>query len=89
MINLKSRKRSSAGPNDILMAKIGMNAGACAIIPSDHSIGILAGNSLKITVDENIVLNHFVLSLLHFMQDTGIFVDYLQKQHSQQLALLH
>ena len=67
----KEQKRSSAGPNDILMAKIGMNAGACAIIPSNHSIGILAGNSLKITVDENIVLNHFVLSLLHFMQDTG------------------
>ena len=63
--------RSSAGPNDILMAKIGMNAGACAIIPTDHPVGILAGNSLKITVDENIVLNDFVLALLHFMQDTG------------------
>jgi type I restriction enzyme S subunit len=63
--------RSSAGPEDILMAKIGMNAGACAIIPFDHPIGILAGNSLKITVDKNIALNTYLLGILHFMQDTG------------------
>ncbi|MBL1456657.1 MAG: restriction endonuclease subunit S [Methylophaga sp.] len=63
--------RSSAGPGDILMAKIGMRAGACAIIPEGHPMGILAGNSLKITVDSDKAKNSFILNILHFLQDTG------------------
>lgn len=63
--------RSSAGQGDILMAKIGMNAGACAIIPEDHSVGILAGNSLKITVDIDKISNTYLLSILHLMRYTG------------------
>lgn len=63
--------RSSAGPGDILMAKIGMNAGACAIIPQDHSVGILAGNSLKMTVDLDKISNTYLLSVLHLMRYTG------------------
>lgn len=65
------QKRSSAKAGDILMAKIGMNAGACAIIPSNHTVGILAGNSLKITVDSNVVLSEFILGIIHSMQNTG------------------
>ncbi len=63
--------RSSAGPGDILMAKIGMNAGACAIIPEDHSVGILAGNSLKMTVDIDKISNTYLLSILHLMRYTS------------------
>jgi len=63
--------RSSAGPADILMAKIGMNAGACAVIPDTHQTGILAGNSLKMTVNTDISINHFLVSHLHFMQANG------------------
>ncbi|MEZ9628571.1 restriction endonuclease subunit S [Vibrio breoganii] len=63
--------RSSAAPKDILMAKIGMNAGACAVIPDDHSVGILAGNSLKMTVNKDIASNLFLVNHLHFMQQNG------------------
>ena len=63
--------RSSAAPRDILMAKIGMNAGACAIIPDNHEVGILAGNSLKMTVNQNIASNNYIANHLHFMQETG------------------
>lgn len=45
-------KRSAVHPGDIVMAKIGARCGASAILPSDHPIGILSGNALKITVDE-------------------------------------
>ena len=65
------QKRSSAKAGDILMAKIGMNAGACAIIPFNHPVGILAGNSLKITVDNDVVLSDFILGIIHSMQNTG------------------
>ncbi|AJR06880.1 restriction endonuclease subunit S [Photobacterium gaetbulicola] len=63
--------RSSAGPGDILMAKIGMNAGACAIIPDGHPIGLLAGNSLKMSVNEDIASNCYLVHHLHFMQQSG------------------
>ncbi|UPR33492.1 restriction endonuclease subunit S [Vibrio cyclitrophicus] len=63
--------RSSAAPKDILMAKIGMNAGACAVIPDDHSVGILAGNSLKMTVNKDVASNLFLVNHLHFMQQNG------------------
>lgn len=63
--------RSSAMAGDILMAKIGMNAGACAIIPKGHPVGILAGNSLKITVDNEKMLNTYLLSVLQLMRYTG------------------
>ncbi|MDH0447009.1 restriction endonuclease subunit S [Shewanella sp. GD04112] len=63
--------RSSAAPSDILMAKIGMNAGACAIIPKGHPVGILAGNSLKMTVNKDVASNYFLVSHLHFMQLNG------------------
>lgn len=56
--------RSKVVPGDIVMAKIGANCGTCAILPSKHPEGILAGNSLKITVGgEN--CNKFLMYLFH------------------------
>jgi type I restriction enzyme S subunit len=46
-------KRSAVKGGDIVMAKIGARCGASAILPLDHQEGILSGNALKITVDEN------------------------------------
>ncbi|KUJ86688.1 MAG: hsdS2 [Halomonas sp. 54_146] len=65
------QKRSSAKAGDILMAKIGMRAGACAIIPKNHPEGILAGNSLKMSVDSNKAIADYILGILHLMQSTG------------------
>ena len=47
----RQQYRSAARAGDILMAKIGAQAGRCATIPEGHAEGILAGNSLKITPD--------------------------------------
>ena len=55
--------RSKVIPGDIVMAKIGANCGTCAILPNNHPEGILAGNSLKITVREN--CNKFLMYLFH------------------------
>jgi type I restriction enzyme S subunit len=59
--------RSRAVGGDILMAKIGAQAGRCAIIPNDHPEGIIAGNCLKITVDPHQCSAEFLHTVLTFM----------------------
>ncbi|MFN3748937.1 MAG: restriction endonuclease subunit S [Sphingorhabdus sp.] len=63
----KQQIRSRAVGGDILMAKIGAQAGRCAIIPSDHEEGIIAGNCLKITLDTDLCSNEFLHAVLTYM----------------------
>ena len=58
--------RSAARGGDILMAKIGAQAGRCAVIPDNHEEGILAGNSLKITPAPD---SHDRDFILHWLTD--------------------
>lgn len=60
------QQRSRVCPGDIVMAKIGAQAGTCAILPQDHPIGILAGNSLKITTDPAKCLPEYLVFFLHY-----------------------
>lgn len=65
--------RSRAVGGDILMAKIGAQAGRCAIIPMSHPEGIIAGNCLKISTDPDVCFNEFLHALLTFMYSaTGL-----------------
>lgn len=52
-VKFQQEKRSAVYPGEIVMAKIGARCGASAILPLDHKTGILSGNALKISVDEN------------------------------------
>lgn len=65
-----SEIRSKVGPGDIVMAKIGAQCGRCAIMPENHQVGILAGNSLKITVAKH-NFNEYLEALLHYFQRIG------------------
>jgi type I restriction enzyme S subunit len=67
----EEQKRSSVKGGDILMAKIGANAGACAIVPLNHPISILAGNSLKITPNHSIVDIRFLNIYLQNLKNKG------------------
>lgn len=73
----EEQKRSAVYPNDIVMAKIGANAGTSAIVPSNHQIGILAGNSLKITVDTTVSITRFVHYYLILAYQTGYIQNLL------------
>ncbi len=44
----ESLKRSAAEPGDIIMTRVGENAGARAIIPWNFPSAIIAGNCIKI-----------------------------------------
>jgi type I restriction enzyme, S subunit len=58
------QKRSAAIGGDILMAKIGAQAGRCAIIPLDHPASIIAGNCLKISVDQKNNVAEYIQAVL-------------------------
>ena len=67
----QSEIRSSVKGGDIVMAKIGAQAGRCAIMPMNHPIGILAGNSLKISIKKNVLLAEYLHQLLTHLYSTG------------------
>jgi len=76
----KQEKRSAVRGGDIVMAKIGERCGASAILPKDHPEGILSGNALKITIDENrfskeliaqILWGHHIKGAFEILRTTG------------------
>ena len=71
----EEQKRSSAKGGDILMAKIGAQAGRCAIIPKEHPQSIIAGNCLKLTFDEKTSSTDFFYMILTFNYDKNGLSD--------------
>ncbi|WP_050297187.1 restriction endonuclease subunit S [Yersinia intermedia] len=69
----RQEKRSAVAPGDIVMAKIGARCGASAIFPIKHEIGILSGNALKITVNENKHETYFIWQFLWDLYSKGKF----------------
>jgi type I restriction enzyme S subunit len=67
----KQEKRSSVQGGDIVMAKIGERCGASAILPLNHQTGILSGNALKISIDENKYPTTLIWQILYNLYLTG------------------
>ena len=63
------QRRSAAKGGDLLMAKIGAQAGKCAIIPLDHPESIIAGNCLKLSFDEEQNSTEFFNMVLAYNYD--------------------
>jgi type I restriction enzyme M protein len=53
-------QRSAASPGDIVMTRVGENAGACAIVPDGFPPAIIAGNCIKIRVDSRRCLRSYL-----------------------------
>ena len=79
---VEAQKRSIAHPGDIIMAKIGTQCGACAVMPDGHSEGILAGNSLKISLDSSVCRTQYALKVFHYYHDTGV-LDLIKTETAQ------
>lgn len=80
-------ERSKAKKGDIMMAKIGMNFGAVAIIPDYIDYAILSSNSLKIDLNPSIALNQFYLQLLRMYKDNGTISQYASTTAQPALSL--
>ena len=61
------QKRSKVIAGDIVMAKIGAQAGTCAVLPEGHRDSILAGNCLKMSLNARICMSQYVLYVLHYL----------------------
>lgn len=67
----EEQKRSAVRGGDIVMAKIGENCGACAVVPDTHPVGLLAGNALKITPNKALCTTEWVRHALQALRRTG------------------
>jgi len=66
--------RSRVDGGDIVMAKIGARCGTSAIMPLDHETGILSGNALKITIDQERNSTEYVWYYLDWLYRSHKFV---------------
>ena len=66
-----SEIRSAVSGGDIVMAKIGAQAGKCAIMPKTHPVGILSGNSLKISANEEILDINYLRNVFTHLYSIG------------------
>lgn len=62
--HFQTQIRSKVDAGDIVMAKIGAQAGMCAVLPEAHPVSILAGNSLKISTDETVLRRELLVAYL-------------------------
>lgn len=69
----KQEKRSAVNGGDIVMAKIGERCGASAILPLNHQQGILSGNALKITIDDEKNVTSLIWQILWNYHQKGDF----------------
>jgi type I restriction enzyme S subunit len=78
----QAQKRSAVEPGDIVMAKIGAQCGTSAILPANHPVGILAGNSLKISTNPDKCRAAYLLRILHYYYHTGQ-IDLIKTETAQ------
>ena len=61
--HFKTIERSSCTENDVIIAKIGANYGMAGELPKLDKKSVVSGNSLKITLDNKIILNSVFVKL--------------------------
>ncbi|HEY0967999.1 MAG TPA: restriction endonuclease subunit S [Opitutaceae bacterium] len=66
--HFKTVERSSTKGGDIIIAKIGARYGSSSILPDLDSEAVVSGNSLKLSVNERLVINEYANELLRFLK---------------------
>ena len=69
--HFKTIERSSCTENDVIIAKIGANYGMAGELPKLDKKSVVSGNSLKITLDNKIILNSVFVKLLESVKRLG------------------
>lgn len=80
-------KRSSCKGNDIIIAKIGANYGMAAELPFLDKESVVSGNSLKITLNNGIMLNSLFVKLLGLAKSLGGFESIVNASAQPALSL--
>lgn len=80
-------KRSSCKGNDIIIAKIGANYGMAAELPFLDKESVVSGNSLKITLNNSVMLNSMFVKLLGLAKSLGGFENIVNASAQPALSL--
>lgn len=80
-------RRNQVYPGDILVALIGANCGASAILPHDHKPGIISQNCLKITVNQDLCSQKYMLQHLKWLNESGRLVSHISSTAQPALSL--
>jgi len=80
-------KRSSCKAGDIIIAKIGANYGMAAELPVLEKEAVVSGNSLKITLNDKLILNEIFVKLLGMSKALGGFEDIVNASAQPALSL--
>lgn len=80
-------KRSECIGGDIIIAKIGANFGMAAELPSLDKKAVISGNSLKITLNNSLILNLLFVKFLGLAKSLGGFEDIVNASAQPALSL--
>lgn len=79
--------RSECQEGDIIIAKIGANYGMNAILPKLDKLSVVSGNSLKLSIDNNIALTKFIHYSLLDAKINNVFLDIVNTSAQPALSL--
>ena len=85
--HFKTIERSSCTAYDIIIAKIGANYGMAGELPKLDKPCVVSGNSLKITLDNKIILNSIFVYLMMTAKCNGGFNHFVQENAQPALSL--
>lgn len=80
-------KRSECKENDIIIAKIGAYFGMAAVLPRLDKKSVVSGNSLKITLDNNIMLNDIFVYLMACSKNQNGYIGVVNETAQPALSL--
>jgi len=80
-------RRSECKENDVIIAKIGANYGMAGILPLLDKPSVVSGNSLKITLDDNKMINSIFVYLMMSAKWNNGFKGLVQENAQPALSL--
>lgn len=80
-------KRSECLGGDVIIAKIGANYGMAAELPILDKKAVVSGNSLKITLNQNLIKNDYFVKLLFLSKLLGGFENFVNISAQPALSL--
>ena len=80
-------KRSECVEGDIIIAKIGANYGMAGELPRLDKQSVVSGNSLKLTLNQEIMLNYLFIRQLELAKNNGGFINIVNETAQPALSL--
>ena len=85
--HFKTIARSECKENDVIIAKIGAKFGIGAELPKLDKKSVVSGNSLKITLNQNVILNYIFINYLGLAKELGGYCNIVKENAQPAISL--